>query len=46
VERKLEDWEKTKKEIDLEKVEEERFSIEDIARNELRRGLWVSRTFT
>jgi hypothetical protein len=46
VERKLEDWKKTKKEIDLEKVEKERLSIEDIARNELPRGLWVSRTFT
>ena len=46
VERKLEEWKKTKMEIDLEKVEKERLSIEDIAKNELPRGLWVSRTFT
>jgi hypothetical protein len=46
VERKLEDWKKTKKEIDLEKIEKERLVIEDITRNELPRGLWVSRTFT
>ena len=46
VEEKLEVWKKTKKEIDLEKVEKERLSIEDTARNELPKGLWVSRTFT
>lgn len=46
VEEKLTNWKKKKKEIDLDKIEQERLAIEDETRKKLPKGVWVSRSFT
>ena len=46
VDEKLADWKKAKKVTDEEKIKEERLKIETETKEELPRGLWVSRTFT
>ncbi len=46
VEGKLANWKKKKKEIDLDKIEQERMVIEADAKKKLPKGVWVSRTFT
>lgn len=46
VEEKLADWKNRKKEIDLDKMEQQRLAIVNETMKELPQGLWVSRTFT
>jgi hypothetical protein len=45
VEEKLEVWKKAKKVNDMEQIDKERTAIYDETKEELTRGLWVSRTF-